>query len=98
MERMDKLHCLTTEVEEFLPDYFLPEEEPSSRGISGAFSIITACCLLAVCGITFFVWSPKSGGSKLVVQGSDNTGEGWGIVKESVNIERQMIRRITGQK
>ena len=95
---MDKLHCLTTEVEEFLPDYFLPEEEPLSRGLSGVFCGLAACCLVAVCCITFFVWSPTSGGGRLFAQGSDNGGEGRGIVNECINFERQMIRKITGQK
>ncbi len=69
---MAKLQAIETEVEQFLPDYFLPDQEQAEvRWHSHAAALILVCSV-AVCGGAFFLWSNLLSGNNEVVAGGVN--------------------------
>ncbi|RUM34232.1 MAG: hypothetical protein DSY50_06790 [Desulfobulbus sp.] len=70
------MNRLETDVEDFLPDYYLPDHEGERPG-KGIFpSLYIVAGLAAVCGLSVFFWSIMISGNPLVVAGGEGNNKG----------------------
>jgi len=87
---MDELNRLETDVEEFLPRYYLPDDECVNQGALDFYSVCIAGCAVLICGLFFFVWSTMISENNAVVAGGDGDIESSSTINRSLGIAQEM--------
>jgi hypothetical protein len=72
---MEKFKKIETEVEQFLPNYFLPEEEQMQVVPETVVPLLLGVVCAGVCGLSFFLWMTTFSGNSVVAGSMNKTHE-----------------------